>query len=107
MENYKLRVRIGNAEFEAEGAEATVKEQFTEFQKLVGNPAAHGIMSSTDSSGARSEGDSGSPPVHAAYDALYDVEERGRRKYIKLRFLPTGERRDVAALLLVLLGYKV
>jgi hypothetical protein len=106
MENYKLRVRIGDAEFEAEGPEATVKEQFAEFQKLVAQPVVPRSPSSENNGGARVETD-GPTPVPAAYEALYDVEERGRTKHIKLRFLPTGDRRDVAALLLVLLGYKV
>ena len=108
MDAYKLRVKIGTAEFEAEGPEQMVKEQFAEFKKMIeprpsnAGPAAPGAMPN----GHRDSGLETAHELPPGYERMYQVEERSGRRFVKLHFLPTGEGREAVALRLVLLGYR-
>ena len=108
-DGYKLRVRIGNAEFEAEGAEETVREQFAEFQRLLAQPVAPAVFKKgpdtpvTDSDGrVLTE----QPADLQVFDRLFSVDEKSGRRMVSLRFLPQGDDRDWVAMLLILLAGK-
>jgi hypothetical protein len=108
MDAYRLRVKIGTAEFEAEGPEQMVKEQFEEFKRMI-EPRGSGPGPATTSATPNGSREASSETAYAlplGYERMYQVEERSGRRFVKLHFLPTGEGREAVALRLVLLGYR-
>lgn len=105
METYRLRIKIGNAEFEAEGPEEAVKEQFEAFKRLVESSPQGVNTTVTRPSTAPSQ-------TYEPIEAL-DSDDL-RRLYLfgksgdslSLAFPPQGEERHQQAVLLVLYGYK-
>lgn len=111
---YKLRVRIGVSEFEAEGDEATVKEQYRMFLDAIAEaPGAPPVPRAAASrSDERPLPFDGGPAPAAAPDngtgipsALMDRVFSNIRGVISLRSLPQSETRDADALLLLLYGF--
>ena len=49
METFKIRVKVGNHEFEAEGSQEAVERQFQMFKELVGTPAVIPLKNNNDS----------------------------------------------------------
>jgi hypothetical protein len=108
MDAYKLRVKIGNAEFEAEGPEQMVNERFEEFKRLI-EPRGGGAPGRSPGAGpAVTNGDSYETPpeLPPGYERTFQVEVRNGRRFVRLHFLPVGEGREAVALRLVLLGYR-
>lgn len=113
MSAYRLRVRIGGAEFEAEGEEAIVRQEFADWKELVGvTPAtAQAAAGAAEAGGSRSADilSKAAPTNGAGLNAeelrkLLSNDEA--RKLISLKFLPQGDDRASTAMLLILLGYK-
>jgi hypothetical protein len=107
MDTYKLRIKIGNHEFEAEGPVEVVKEQFESWKGLLGLSPAKG----TDSPAAALSGNSVTriTEIHTpeGITTPLDVfDHDDKRKLVTLRVHPTSEDRDADAALLVLYGYK-
>jgi len=104
METYKLKVKVGESEFEAEGPEEAVKAQFEAFKQMLES----GAVKVTAPHERRGE----HPPKNhevgnEALLKLYKIEERNGRKDVTLRFTPQGgERRVSTALLLLLHGHR-
>lgn len=105
MDIYKLRIKIGVHEFEAEGPSKEVKAQFEAWKEL--------IASLPISSPPASEAVGKLPPYVAEVKTregsmapwdIFSVDDK--RKLITLKVHPTGERRDADAALLALYGYK-
>lgn len=108
MEVYKLKVKIGTHEFEAEGPEKAVQQQFGEFKDLI----AKAPITATAPAGSippekpaqPSKGGQGVEyPGDAATGNLFRVEE----KIVWLAVPPRGEERVADAALLILLGHKL
>jgi hypothetical protein len=105
MGTYKLRVKIGLHEFEAEGPVSDVKAQFKAWKELIGSGSA-GVPSTIDTNKKLS------PYVtevrtREGYAAPWDIFNLDdKRKMVTLRVHPTGENRDADAALLILYGYK-
>jgi len=106
METYKLRIKIGNAEFEAEGPEQTVKEQFEAFKLLV-ESSPRGVNTTAKQPSTE--------PLQA-YEPLEAMDSEDlRRLYLfsksgdslSLAFPPQGKDRQQQALLLILYGFKM
>lgn len=109
MDVYKLRVRIGPHEFEAEGPRDSVVAQFEAWKELVaslpstlrheaqrtGQPSSQGAEAPL----LPSDGPSGEDLRH-----VFDLDEK--RNLVTLRVQPAGERRYCDAILLVLYGYR-
>src|SRR3989442_2638057 len=109
MDAYRLRVKIGTSEFEAEGPEQMVKEQFEEFKRLIEPRGGGASVRSHGAAPAATNGDSHqetAPELPEGYERMFQVEVRNGRKFVRLHFLPTGEGREAVALRLVLLGYR-
>jgi len=114
MDAYKLRVKIGAAEFEAEGAENTVKAQFEEFKALLASPGAQ--EKHTTGASMRADNRANHEPdtvtgernteLPHGFERLFGVDEKNGRKAVTLRLLPQGEDRESVALLLLLWGFK-
>jgi hypothetical protein len=104
---HKVRVKIGDAEFEAEGGEELVKAQFADFLAALSakpsqqhKPKANAMEPEDglpDDAGNHN-GDASSELINRAYLPVKDL--------ISLRFLPKSENQDADTLLLLLYGYE-
>lgn len=111
MDTYKLRIKIGEHEFEAEGEADTVKQQFEEFKTLIAD---------YDDAEQNPPPDSRTteipplilPPAYtpagiAIAERLSKVVRVEAKKPLILSALPQGQDRDGDAALVLLLAYKV
>jgi hypothetical protein len=112
---YKVSVRLGQAEFTAEGPESTVREQLTSFLQIAsvqpvspqlpvnhfnGNGHGNGNGKHETPITPAMEKSQGGDTTHNP--RLFSEDRDG---LISLRILPKTEDRDVDALLLILFGY--
>jgi hypothetical protein len=111
MEAYKLRVRIGQHEFEAEGPQEAVERQFQAFSELVKVPASAPVVQESDSKtltskiidkAIQSNGAITYPDMveAEAFKKIFHVEGEA----VSLTVLPRTETRDADAALVILLG---
>jgi hypothetical protein len=112
MENvYKLKVRVGEAEFEAEGPEDTVRDQFDLFMGCLADSGALRTGKLVKKPPQR-EDDTGGDPPDSSDDLDGEIDstllERAFRQdskgSVSLRTLPNGESTTADALMLVLYG---
>ncbi len=123
METFKLRVKIGQHEFEAEGPEESVKAQFQAWKDLLESaptavraPAASAADPSTRSAVHTTDAHLVPPqtegPSRSAGNGLSDedlghvFQEDKEKQLVTLRVLPTGEDRHSDGLLLLLYGFR-
>jgi len=109
MDTYKLRIKIGMAEFEAEGPEETVKQQFEEFKQLLDHPHARAGAKTASGNGAselEATPSGASVADLAGLDRLFTLADKAGKKSVSLRFLPQGEDREATAILLLLLAHE-
>ena len=131
MERYKLRVRVGNAEFEAEGPQDVVKDQFDMFMGCLASvPQATGGLNATplesirqralyrhvqnpvvdpsaDAANDDNREEQDTPPAGNAdgtLSRLYVADPKSRS--VSLKFLPNSKSAEVDSLLLLLYGFK-
>jgi hypothetical protein len=96
---HKVRVKIGDAEFEAEGSEETVKEQYDRF--LASLPAAQTAKKLGDTASA----DEGRQAAGGDPDTALARAFKDEADVVSLRLHPKGDNRDADALLMILYGY--
>jgi hypothetical protein len=111
---YKLQVKIGPAEFSAEGPEATVKEAYqafldaikTEPNRFVASKAFTGIASTlAGMAGVSASVTSDTPlPLKMSYELLGIFKEDGDT--LSLRHLPPTPNKIADAAIILLYGYK-
>ncbi len=100
-ESQKLRVRIGEHEFEAEGPPELVQGQFDAWRELISRLQIGG-RGPTGEPGADEEPSKDLPIKDTSLSRVF---QRGEGKIITLRVLPTGDRREADAILLLLYGF--
>lgn len=116
MENYKLRVKVGLFEFEAEGPEESVKAQFLEFKDMIVQlpPQPNSAPPPATPPAASPNLSVGSPSANShaplaeylkGIDRLFYVDIKGDA--ITLKIHPVGEDRHRDAMLLILYAYKI
>lgn len=99
---YRLRVRLGNSEFEAEGEEALIKEQYQMFLDAVARAHHLGQEEQTSSPVAKPDGTSGNATIHESLvERVFAVDRDG----VSLQILPNGTTRAADAVLLLLYGH--
>lgn len=102
MDGHRLRVRIGTAEFEAEGSEDAVDKRFDQFLKLLGRAPTEQPSNVDDGVHRLIDEDLGSEHLKR----MYELKDEDGRKIVTLRVPPQGPDRASNAILLVLYGYK-
>lgn len=109
MGSYKLRIKIGPYEFEAEGPQDAVQKQFEAFKTMIDSGtipvpevAEESPPTDTDDNSAQTLQDLFS---QAQLDVLYAHDSK--RKLVSLRMPVQGQRRAPDAILLILLGYRM
>lgn len=110
MEIHKLRVKIGPHEFEAEGSEPSVQEQFQSFKDLISTvqaaPPASSQTSELSSDTTKDESDTvdeNSNNLQRKLSILFDHD--AKRGLVTLRILRSGKERNAESFLLVIYGY--
>jgi hypothetical protein len=100
-DNHRIKVKIGNAEFEAEGGAEDVKAQYEAFLALLkSSPSTHSPPTTRDPEQER-------PDAASLDDALLSrVFQTGKDGVVSLKVLPRSEQREADALLLLLFGYR-
>jgi hypothetical protein len=104
VETHKLRIKIGDAEFEAEGSQESIKLQYDAFlAALAAAPKASVVL-------PRAAG--GSDAGHRGGDLVPDDQfitkafnTDADKDLVSLKYLPKGEGREADALLLLIYGY--
>jgi len=110
MSTYKLRVKLGAHEFEAEGPVEAVKKQFESWQKLIASITATAPATATLQGTASSTipvsrvTEIRTPAGYAGPLDVFNVDDK--RKIVTLQAHPTGENKEADAGLLILYGYK-
>ncbi|MBZ5505676.1 MAG: hypothetical protein LAO78_09320 [Acidobacteriia bacterium] len=100
MENYRLKIKVGDHEFEAEGPSDVVKEQFEAFKEMIANVPPSGIANKPLATAQAQMDNSVSADTNIlALDKITRTEGR----YVSLTARP-GSIED--ALLLTLLGQR-
>jgi hypothetical protein len=105
MENpYKLHIKLGDAEFSAEGPESTVKEAYSQFLEAVKTVGAKPASKAAKNAGEGSLGSGLGLPESVLEHAFQRDGE-----YVTLRHLPPAEspNRTADSVILLLYGYKV
>jgi hypothetical protein len=107
MATTKLRVKIGQHEFEAEGAPDEVAAQFADWKALISSPPALARESHDSPPRIRKDADESTTgdDFLALPSNIFHRDEK--RRLVSLTVHPTGDSRDADALLLLLWGYKV
>lgn len=112
MEPFRLKLKVGPHEFEAEGARETVAEQLAIWRELIASPNAMASPPPAPQAVPPAESVPTAPlgqPItngdisRAEFDKLFQHD--GRLVY--LTALPLGERREADAALLLLLGQRL
>lgn len=98
QETFKLRVKFGDHEFEAEGPQEAVIQRFEEFRELIRSAPSPTVSPHAKPAPAPSEEE----PSWVGTLIRHDP----RSRVISLRVLPEGEEREADAALLLLLAYK-
>lgn len=109
VDTFKIRVKVGTHEFEAEGSREFLEQQVSIFKELVDNspktadgPKDSKPQTATDGTPTSPEGN-GNSVEQSKYEKLFSTEN-GR---VSLHFLPDGEQREGSSVLLLLLGHRV
>ena len=108
METVRLKVRIGQHEFEGEGPQEVIEKQFDAFRQMVSDTAAIAPVSNqpetTENKGAA---EPGLPSVEhpSAQQARKIIHVDG--ELLTLGVLPKGDNQESEAALLLLLGHKL
>jgi hypothetical protein len=112
MDTYKLKLKIGIHEFDAEGPRDAVEKQFSEFKEMIekfpASPVAlrsGGLTSPGNPQLSAAEG-TAAPGLSTDADSLRKIF-RLQGKALSLSALPQGDSREKDAALLILLGYKL
>lgn len=105
MNPYKIRVKIGDNEFEAEGPEEAVKSQFDAFKEMLRAAPTVAAVSPVASSDASSE--DRQPAIQRGnlerLGKLYNYDQKN--KVVSIRIPPKGARGAADAILLIVYGY--
>src|SRR5690349_11118313 len=113
MEQFRLKLKVGPHEFEAEGDQESVERQLAIWRDLIAStptasspPPAPAPSSSTPTpaSPAVSGGSSVSQQEREMYGKIFRVESDG---HLTLSVLPTGATKEADAALLLLLGQRI
>jgi hypothetical protein len=104
MEPFRLHIKIGEHEFDAQGEQEAVERQFATWRELISQlpspppgPAQHAVESPLPSpTGPGSVGD------FVEYDKVFHQDQR----VVSLTALPRGDHAEADAALLILLGRK-
>ncbi len=97
METTRLKIKIGNHEFEAEGPAELVKEQFETFKQLISNvpPSAQFPQSSTSNGGADTDS-----------KTLFDKISRVEGRLVSLTIKPKTEGEAALVIMLAQRAYR-
>jgi hypothetical protein len=109
QQSYRLKVRVGDSEFDADGPEETVKAQFDLFLMAL----KYAAPSPRNTLGVNAAGGAGANPAPASPTENATIEDNtwGRffleepDDHVSLKVLPESKNRNADAIMLLLYGY--
>lgn len=108
MEEHKVKIKIGNSEFEAQGPKELVEKQFQAFMKAVEKrPQALEPLAAdqrVDPAGEKSLGDATGKEEQQLLERLFLTDPKKRS--LSIKFLPEGKTKIQDSLMLLLYGYQ-
>lgn len=113
MDSHKLRVKIGEHEFEAEGPADIVKQHFEEFKSLLSSASAIRQSTPRDSETEEEEEEIETPRVLTPVEAIdlirlqRVVQRDSKTNVLSLTCLPQGPTKTEDSAITLLLGHKV
>jgi hypothetical protein len=103
MDNYKLRIKIGEHEFDGEGPAEEVKEAFATWKELIASVPSQPSITKDNANNHYSDGDSDHvDPARLSRLFLNDAA----KDLVSVKIFPRGNERERDTLLLILFGYK-
>ncbi len=102
MEQFRIRLKVGSHEFEAEGDQESVERQLAAWRELISSPSTLASPPPLDTSGAGAPAPNG-PSERAQFDKIFRFEGG----LVSLSVPPGGEHRESDAALLLLLGQRI
>jgi hypothetical protein len=107
MSNHKIKFKLGDAEFEAEGAEEAVQAQLERFLAALEARAAVAPPPKPATSANHPNGNAEAPATGEFDESLLPrIFELRQDGVVALRVLPKGSDKEGEALLLILLGFR-
>ena len=105
--SHRIKIKIGTAEFEAEGEQSAVQAQFDAFMRAIEKAPVAPTPPAVESGGPTGERAAASPLGNdeRVEQLLASVFEQRQDGIISLKVLPKGDNRDADALMLILFGY--
>lgn len=99
-QNYRLKLKLGQAEFEAEGPVDQVKEHYQEFLTLVSKVGSN--LKLNESSSVPNGGSNESDPIETSWDRVYMRTE----DKLSLNIIPDTKFSNGDSILLIIYGYQ-
>jgi len=96
---HKIKIKVGNAEFEAEGSAEDVESQYTRFLALLDKAPSAKLTEKTLESNPEITTNN---VANSDLSKLFELRQDG---IVTLRMLPKGDDREADAFLLLLYGY--
>ena len=114
MEPFRLKLKVGPHEFEAEGSQENVEKQLAIWRELIGSPLISApALASPPPPAPATATPAVTPIIPPALNGLPESREDFSKLFkhdgrvVSLTVLPTGEQREADALLLLMLGQRV
>ena len=112
MEPFRLKLKVGPHEFEAEGEQESVERQLAVWRELISTPSAASQPTASAPPAPPADPNSGpadgtQPAAFAASRAEYDKLFRHDGRVVSLTVMPNGGKRTADGALLILLGQKI
>lgn len=109
MDSQKLRIKVGEHEFEAEGSSEKVSEQFNAWKELIASlpQKAQGGSTPPQNNTGKLLKNVTEVRTSEGFSAPWDIfQVDDKRKLVTLAIHPSGDDRDALAMLLIMFGHK-
>jgi len=109
MEPFRLKLKVGQHEFEAEGEQESVERQFAMWRDLIASPSAQPPASAPPPAPAITTPAVDSPPLGVVADPRTEFDKifRHEGRIVSLTIIPNGPQKMADAALLMLLGQQI
>ena len=98
MVSHRIKIKLGDSEFEAEGASETVQAQYEQFLAALDRTGTKTPSAKTASQQPQNTGDG-----DAIFSRIFEMRPDG---VVTLKLLPKGDEKEADAFLLILYGYR-
>jgi hypothetical protein len=101
MANHRIKIKLGDSEFEAEGAPDSVQAQYEQFLAALDRSGTKAAAPAGKGNPAQQSNPNGLDD--ATWGRIFELRPDG---FVTLKLLPKGDEREADAFLLILYGYR-